>query len=120
MLFLQKIYFILYYGGRSKMIKSWTIKMHQRMKEIIAKGFILVHHVTLTTDALKAENGCGLLGVTTHWIDATGEYHEYVLAIWELARKHDDESMASILLKIIEEFKLQAKVSICVIGFNFS
>ena len=55
----------------AKVIKSWTIKMHQRMKETIATGFTLVHHVTLTADAWITENGCGLLGVTTHWIDAT-------------------------------------------------
>ena len=30
------------------------------------------------------------------------------------------ESMASILVEIIEEFKLQAKVSISWIGINFS
>ena len=30
------------------------------------------------------------------------------------------ESMASILVEIIEEFKLQAKVSISLIGINFS
>ena len=36
-----------------------------------------------------------------------------VLAIEELARKHDGESMTSIMLKIIDEFKLHAKVSVC-------
>ena len=96
----------------AKAIKSWTIKLHQRMKEMIATGFTLVHHVTLTTYAWTTENGCGLLGVTGHWIDAAWEYCEYVLAVRELARKHDGESMASILLEIIEEFKLQAKVSL--------
>ena len=80
--------------------------MHQRMKETIATGFTSVHHVTLTAYAWTAENGCGLLGVTAHWIDATWEYRECVLADRELAGKHDGESMASILLEIIEEFKL--------------
>ena len=47
-----------------------TIKMRQRMKETIAKGFTSVHHVTLTVDAWTTKNGCGLLGVTTHRIDA--------------------------------------------------
>ena len=37
---------------------------------------------------------------------------ECVLAVRELAGKHDGESMAYILLEIIEEFKLQAKVSL--------
>ena len=104
----------------AKVIKSWTIKMHQRMKEMIAMRFTSVHHVTLTADAWTTENGCGLLGVTMHWIDATWEYRECVLAVQELAGKHDGESMASILLEIIEEFKLQAKVSISWIGINFS
>ena len=45
----------------AKVIKSWTIKMHQRMKEMIATGFTSVHHLTLTADAWTAENGCGLL-----------------------------------------------------------
>ena len=90
------------------------------MKETIAKGFTSVHHVMLTTYAWKTKNGCGFLGVTTHWIDATWEYHECVLAIQELTEKHDGESMTSILLEIIGELKLQAKVSICVIGINFS
>ena len=94
--------------------------MHQRMKETIAKGFTLIHHVMLTDDAWTLENGCGLLGVTPHWIDATWEYRECVLDIRELVGKHDGESMASILLEIIDEFKLQAKVSICVIHINFS
>ena len=94
--------------------------MHQRMKETIAAGFTLVHHVTLTADAWTTKNGCGLLGVTTHWIDATWEYRECVLAVRELVRKHDGESMASILLEIIEEFNFQAKVSIYWIGINFS
>ena len=35
----------------AKMIKSWTIKMHQRMKETIAKGFTSIHHVMLIADA---------------------------------------------------------------------
>ena len=65
-------------------------------------------------------NGCGLLGVTTHWIDATWEYRERVLAFRELSGKHDGESMTSILLKIIEEFKLQGKFSISWIGINFT
>ena len=104
----------------AKVIKSWTIKMHQSMKETIAKGFTSVHHVTLTANAWTAENGCGLLGVTTHSIDATWEYRECVLAIRELAGKHNGKNMASILLEIIEEFKLQDKVSIWVIGINFS
>ena len=39
----------------AKVIKSWTIKMHQRMKETIAKGFTSVHHVTLTADAWTIE-----------------------------------------------------------------
>ena len=90
------------------------------MKETIAKGFTSIHHVTLTADAWTTENGCGLLGVTSNWIDATWEYRECVLAIWELVGKHDGKSMASILLEIIDELKLQAKVSICVIGINFS
>ena len=47
------------------------LSMRQRMKEKIAKGFNSVHHVMLTADAWTIENGCGLLGVTTHWIDAT-------------------------------------------------
>ena len=55
----------------AKVIKSWTIKMHQRMKETISTGFTSVHHVTLRTDAWTTENGCGLLGVTAHWIYAT-------------------------------------------------
>ena len=95
----------------AKVIKSWTIKMHQRMKETIATGFTSVHHLTLTANAWTAENGCGLLGVTAHWIDAAWEYRECVLAVRELSGKHDGESMASILLEIIEEFKLQGKVS---------
>ena len=90
------------------------------MKETIKKGFTSVHHVTLTADAWIAENGFGLLGVTAHWIDATWEYRECVSAIRELAEKHDGKSMASILLEIVNKFKLQAKVSICVIGINFS
>ena len=73
----------------AKAIKSWTTKMHQRMKETIAKGFTSVHHVTLTADAWTTQNGCGLLGVTMHWIDATWEYCECVLAIHELSGKHD-------------------------------
>ena len=63
---------------------------------------------------------CGLLNVTTHWIDATWEYLECVLEVRELSGKHDGESMTSIQLEIIEEFKLQAKVSISWIGINFS
>ena len=43
-----------------------------------------------------------------------------LLAVRELAGKHNGKSMASILLEIIEEFKLQAKVSISWIGINFS
>ena len=35
----------------AKVIKSWTIKMHQRMKETIATWFTSVHHVMLTSDA---------------------------------------------------------------------
>ena len=50
----------------AKVIKSWTIKMHQRMKDTIAKGLTSVPAVMLTVDAWKIENGCGLLGVTTH------------------------------------------------------
>ena len=61
--------------------------MHQRMKETIAKGFTSVHHVTLTAYTWIIENGCGLLCVTTHWIDATWEYRECVLAVRELAGK---------------------------------
>ena len=72
--------------------------MHQRMKETIAKGFTSDHHVTLTTYAWTAVNRCGMLGVTPHWIDAIWEYCECVLAIQELAGKHDGESMTSILL----------------------
>ena len=52
--------------------------MYQQMKETIAKVFTSVHHVILTTDAWIVENGCGLLSVTTHWIDATWEYRECV------------------------------------------
>ena len=96
----------------AKVIKSWTTNMYQKMKETIATGFTSVHHVMLTADAWTAENGCGLLGVTAHWIDASWEYRECVLAVRELAGKHDGESMAYILLEIIEEFKLQAKVSL--------
>ena len=65
----------------AKVIKSWKIKMHQRMKETIAKGFTSVHYVMLTADVWTAENGCGLLGVTVHWIDATWEFGECVLAL---------------------------------------
>ena len=86
--------------------------MHQRMKETISKGITSVYHVTLTADAWTTENGCGLLGVTAHLIDATWEYHECVLAIHELVEKHDNKIMASILLEVIDEFKLQARVSI--------
>ena len=69
--------------------------------------------MTLIANAWTIENGCGLLGVTAHSIDATWEYRECVLAIRELMGKHDGDSMASILLEIIYEFKLQAKVSLC-------
>ena len=55
--------------------------MHQWMKETIAKVFTTIHHVALTTNAWITENGFGLLGVTLHWIDATWEYQECVLAI---------------------------------------
>ena len=63
--------------------------MHQKMKETIVKGFTSVHHVALTVDAWKVENGCGLLGVTSHWIDATWEYRECVLVVQELVGKYD-------------------------------
>ena len=75
------------------------------MKETMVKVFTSLHHVTLTTNAWTVENGCGLLGVTTHWIDATWEYCECGLAIWELAGKHDEKTVASILVEIIDEFK---------------
>ena len=65
----------------AKVIKSWTIKMHQRMKDTIAKGFTSIHHVMLTADAWTTDNGCGVLGVTTHWTDATFEYRKCVLTI---------------------------------------
>ena len=65
----------------AKVIKPWTIKMHQRMKDTTAKGFTPVHHVMLKADAWIAENGCGLLGVIAHWIDATWEYRECMLAV---------------------------------------
>ena len=58
--------------------------------------------------------------MTAHCIGATWEYRECVLAARELAGKHDGESMASKLVEIIEELKLQAKVSISWIGINFS
>ena len=60
----------------AKVIKSWTIKMHQWMKENIAKVFTSVHHVAHTTNTWIGKNRCGLLGVMMHLIDATWEYHE--------------------------------------------
>ena len=86
--------------------------MHQWMKETIAKVFTTIHHMVLTTNAWITENGFGLLGVTLHWIDATWEYQECVLAILDLAGKHNNESMTYILLEIIDKFKFQAKVSV--------
>ena len=97
----------------AKVIKAWTIKMHKWMNETIENVFTLVHHMTLTKNAWTKKNGCCLLGVTVHWIDATWEYCECVLAIQELMGNSDGESMVSILLEIIDEFKLHAKVSIC-------
>ena len=44
-------------------------------------------------------------------IGANWEYHEGVFAKQELTGKHDGKSIAAILLKIIDEFKLQANVS---------
>ena len=55
--------------------------MHQRMKEMIANGFTLVLVMMLTVDVWTSENGCGLLGVTAHWIYATWKYRECVLVI---------------------------------------
>ena len=48
------------------------------MKETITKVFTSVNRVMLTMDAWTTENGCGLLGVIAHWINATREYHECV------------------------------------------
>lgn len=95
----------------ARVIKPWTMKLFERMKADIIHTLSNVDRVSVTTDAWTAENGCGLLGVTVHWIDDRWTYRESVLAVRELCGKHDGASMAEILVDVLEEFGLDSKVN---------
>lgn len=96
----------------AKVIKAWALKMYGRMKEQVVSMLASVRHVTLTVDAWTAENGCGLLGITGHWVNAQWEYQEIVLTVREITGKHDGENMAAIVYDVLVEFKIETKVSV--------
>ncbi|XP_078447635.1 putative transcriptional regulator tpeD [Wolffia australiana] len=80
------------------------------MKAKIIRILEDINRVAITVDGWTTENGCGLLGVTVHWIDARWTYRELVLAVRELYEMHDAESMAEILAKVLEEYGLDTKL----------
>ncbi|XP_078434996.1 putative transcriptional regulator tpeD [Wolffia australiana] len=86
------------------------MKLFERMKAEIIHILADVDRVAITVDGWTAENGCGLLGITVHWIDARWTYRELVLAVRELCEMHDGEFMAEILAEVLEEYGLDTKV----------
>ncbi|XP_078440854.1 putative transcriptional regulator tpeD [Wolffia australiana] len=69
-----------------------------------------VDRVAVRADGWMVENGCRLLDITVHWIDARLTPCELVLAVHELCGKHGRESMAEILVKVLEEYALDSKL----------
>jgi hypothetical protein len=66
--------------------------------------------VSLTMDAWTSGNQLPYLGVTGHWIDSNWEIHSEALAFKRLRWAHTGENIASVVHKIMQEWKITASV----------
>ncbi|XP_078430734.1 putative transcriptional regulator tpeD [Wolffia australiana] len=94
----------------SKAIKDVTRKLFGNMKGKLVHLLADVPRVSLTVNAWIAENSCGLLGITVHWVNNWWELCERVHAIRELFGKHSGENMRAIVIQALEDFGLKTKV----------
>ncbi|XP_078447648.1 putative transcriptional regulator tpeD [Wolffia australiana] len=95
----------------SKAIKDAMHKLYVNMKAKLMSALADVPSVSLTVDAWTAENSCGLLGITVHWVNDQWELCKRVLVIRELVGKHSGENMGAIVLQALDDVGLKTKVS---------
>jgi hypothetical protein len=66
--------------------------------------------LSLTMDAWTSGNQVPYLGVTGHWIDSNWEIHSEALAFKRLRGSHTAENIATVVRKIMEEWKITESI----------
>ena len=83
-------------------------KTHQvHIKKLLSESKSLIH---LSFDLWTSGSNKALLGVVAQFIDASGRSHSLLLGLPELVGTHSGENQAELIIKIIQDYDITAKL----------
>ena len=93
------------------MVKAFNL--YAELKTSICDRLESVDQVAITLDCWTSANRISFIGLTVHWVDTEWKMCEEVLGIRQLEGSHTRECLSVVVLEVLAEFNLSAKV--CVI-----
>ncbi|XP_078431091.1 putative transcriptional regulator tpeD [Wolffia australiana] len=94
----------------TRAVKVRAFKLYTELKSGIRVRLEGVEKVAITLDCWTSANRISFLGLTVHWVDAEWKMCDCVLAIRQLEGSHSGECLSEIVLEVLANFNLNAKV----------
>ncbi|XP_078443051.1 putative transcriptional regulator tpeD [Wolffia australiana] len=94
----------------TRAVKEKAFKLYSELKIGIRARLEGVEKVAITLDCWTSANRISFLGLTVHWIDEGWKMCECVLAICQLEGTHSGKCLSEIVLEVLSDFNLSAKV----------
>lgn len=92
-------------------IRGWVMAEFYRRKRLLRRELRKSRsNINLSFDMWSSPNYIAIIAINAHWIDQTGKKRTTLLAIREVHGEHTGENMASVVLKVIKDYKIGRKV----------
>jgi hypothetical protein len=97
-----------YLPGSGDAIRGWTMRTYEaNKKSIITQLKAAQSRIHITVDLWSSGNHKSVLGVTCHYISATGDLKHQVLAVRELQGSHEGENPAAVVADVLVDFGIE-------------
>ena len=94
----------------TRAVKAKAFNLYAELKTIICERLESVDRLAITLDCWTSDNRISFIGLTVHWVDTEWKLCECVLGIRQLEGSHTGECFSAIVLEVLAEFNLSAKV----------
>jgi hypothetical protein len=92
-------------------LRKWIMDEYSEYKDNLKKELTRsLTKIHLSFDIWTAGSWIGVISIWAYWIDRRGERQRRLLAFRRIYRSHDGDNQAEIVLEVLEEYEIAAKV----------
>ena len=91
-------------------MKAKAFNLYAELKTSICDRLESVDRLAITLDCWTFDNRISFIGLAVHWVDTEWKMCEFVLGIRHLEGSHTRECLSAVVLEVLVEFNLSAKV----------